>query len=142
MLSIPLASFVGVEAHLLAMMGTQSNESTTGLPPVTPADRAPPLTATLSVWVDPMPELRIEAIGYGRLAQQRLNDPTNLEDNRIPEGGTPGFVTFRLQGTWRIRPNLTARLAIDNLTDALVLEHGSGFYRPGVNAATSVDITF
>lgn len=142
MFTVPFARFIGIDGHALAMMGTQHNEPKTGLPPVTPADRTPPVTATLGLWADPIPTLRIEAIAYGRFAQRRLNDPTNLDDNRIPAGGTPGFVSLRLQGTWHVRRNITARVAIDNLTDALILEHGSGFYRPGINGSMSLDATF
>jgi hypothetical protein len=60
----------------------------------------------------------------------------------IPEGGTPGFISLRVQGTWRPRRDLSARLALDNLGDALILEHGSGFYRPGISAAVSLDASF
>lgn len=141
-LHLPFASFIGLDAQALAMIGTQHNDPGLGLPEVTPADRTPPATATLTLWVTPIETLRLEATAYGRLAQRRLNDPTNLEDNRIPEGGTPGFVSFRVQGAWRARPDLTARLAIDNLTDAQILEHGSGFYRPGLNGSASLEAAF
>lgn len=139
---VPFASFVGLDLDLLAMIGTQKNDPKLGLPPVTAADRTPPPTATLGLWGMPARTLRLEVIAYARLQQHRLNDPINLEDNRIPEGGTPGFVSVRIQGTWRPRPNLTARAALDNLTDTLILEHGSGFYRPGINAGVSMDATF
>lgn len=142
MLGVPFASFLGVEAHAILMIGTQHNEGRLGLPLETPADRVSPPTGRLVLWVEPVPTVRVEGVVFARLAQRRLNDPVNLEDNRIPEGGTPGFVTLGLRGTWHARPDITARLAVDNLTDALVLEHGSGFYRPGVNAAASVDLTF
>lgn len=142
MLRVPFASFIGVEAHALAMMGTQYNDAASGLPEQTGADRAPPAQATLGLWVEPVPVLKLEAIAHGRLRQQRLNDPTNIDDNRIPEGGTPGFVTLRVQGTWRIRRGLTARLVVDNVTDQLVLEHGSGFYRPGINGTLGVEASF
>lgn len=141
-LHLPFADFIGIDAQLLAMLGTQHNDPKVGLPEVTPADRVPPAAATLALWGEPTPSLRLEASASGRLAQARLNDPTNLDDNRIPDGGTPGFVSLRIQGTYRIRPDLVARLAVDNLTDTLILEHGSGFYRPGTNAAASLDASF
>ena len=138
-ISVPFASFVGLDAQLVAMIGTQHNDAKLGLPVITPADRVPPATATLTAWLEPTATLRFELGAYGRLSQRRLNDPVNLEDNRIPEGGTPGFVSLRVQGTYRPRPALAFRLVVDNLTDALILEHGSGFYRPGVNGGLSVE---
>ncbi|KYF52548.1 hypothetical protein BE04_11230 [Sorangium cellulosum] len=139
---VPLARYAGISGRLLAMIGTQYNEQRTGLPAKTPADRAPPPQASVRVWAQPVPRLRIEATANGRLAQDRLNDPTNVEDNRIPENGTPGYVTLHLRGAFRVGNKITARLALDNLTDELVLEHGSGFYRPGFSATSSLDVSF
>ena len=38
---------------------------------------------------------------------------------------------------WRARQNVHMRIAFDNLTGSLILEPGSGFYRPGINADAS-----
>jgi len=94
------------------------------------------------VWFLPMDRLQVEFISQGRLAQRRLNDPTNLDDNRIPEGGTPGYVTYHARAAWRASDQMTARLSLDNLTDALVLEHGSGFYLQGRSATGSIDVAY
>jgi len=77
-----------------------------------------------------------------RLKQDRLNDPTKLDDNRIPEGGTPGFVAYYARVVWRARRWLCARLNLDNITDELILEHGSGFYRPGFAATLMLELKF
>jgi hypothetical protein len=87
------------------------------------------------------PKLSAELFGSFRAAQQRLNDPTNLEDNRIAEGGTPGYVTLHARGTYVASSQLRFRLALDNLADELVLEHGSGFYRAGFGATGSLELT-
>jgi hypothetical protein len=34
----------------------------------------------------------------------------------------------------------TLRLALDNITDELVLEHGSGFYRAGFSVMASLEV--
>lgn len=140
MLDVPLDRSFGVEGHLLAMRGTQHNDPALGLPLETPADRVPPVSARVGAWFEPTRTVRIEAFASGRVDQTRLNDPTNLEDNRIPEGGTPGFLTWHARGSWQFRRGATARLALDNLTNELVLEHGSGFYRPGFSATTSLEL--
>lgn len=115
----------------LAMRGNQHNVAGADGPRETPADRVPPAQATLGVLADVSSSVGVELFARGRLAQQRLNDPTNLTDNRIPEGGTPGYVTCHARVTWNAADSLHLWVAADNLFDALALEHGSGFYLPG-----------
>jgi outer membrane receptor for ferrienterochelin and colicin len=136
--AVPLTARTGAYLRWLAMQGTQRNEARTGLPASTPADRTPPPTATVGLWVEPGEGLRLEAFAHGRARQGRLNDPTNLEDNRIPEGGTPGYVTLHVAARAALSPRISGRLALDNLTNARVLDHGSGFYRAGFGATASV----
>jgi hemoglobin/transferrin/lactoferrin receptor protein len=78
-------------------------------------------------------------VAAGRAPQRRLNDPVNLDDNRIPAGGTPGYVTYNLRGRL-VQDIFTLRLALDNITDELVLEHGSGFYRAGFSVMASLEV--
>ena len=84
--------------------------------------------------------VRLDAFVHARAAQRRLNDPTNLDDNRIPEGGTDGYATLHLAARAPLTPRLTARVNLDNLTNALVLDHGSGFYRAGFNATAALHL--
>jgi hemoglobin/transferrin/lactoferrin receptor protein len=126
----------------LVMQGTQHSEAGTGLPSVTPADRVPPAQAELGVRYRPLQPLELEAFSLLRAAQRRLNDPVNLEDNRIPEGGTPGYVTYHARLKYSMTPSLLARLSFDNITNELVLEHGSGFYRSGFSVTGSVELGF
>jgi outer membrane receptor protein involved in Fe transport len=128
-----------VFAVALAVLGTQTNPEGLELPTETPADRVPPPQGTLGLWVDALDDLHAEAFASGALRQDRLNDPTNLDDNRIPEGGTPGYVTVHARLAWRASRELTMRLALDNVTNQLVLEHGSGYFSPGLNAMLGAD---
>ncbi|MCU0654036.1 MAG: TonB-dependent receptor [Polyangiaceae bacterium] len=139
-MEVPLGERGGVYLRWLAMQGTQRNDGATGLPARTPADRTPPLTATTGLWVAPRAGLRLEGFVHGRMRQNRLNDPINLEDNRIPEGGTPGYVTLHVAARATLSPRLSARLALDNLTNTLVLDHGSGFYRAGFSATAALTL--
>jgi len=123
----------------LVMQGVQHNPPSTELPERTPADRVPPFQGELGLSYSPIAGLELEALASGRLAQRRLNDPVNLDDNRIPSGGTPGYVTYHLRGRL-VRDIFTLRLALDNITDELVLEHGSGFYRAGFGAMASLEV--
>ncbi len=118
-------------ARWLAMKGEQSNPSSTGLPANTPADRIPPVQGELGFRAQLTETLGAELMTAFRLKQDRLNDPINLDDNRIPEGGTPGYAAYYARFDWHASHWLRARLNFDNITDELILEHGSGFYRPG-----------
>lgn len=106
----------------------------------TPADRVPPAQAELGLRWQPLQKLGVSRASRGRLKQDRLNDPVNLEDNRIPEGGTPGYVTHHLLVGDAAFQHAMVRLVLDHLTDQLVLEHGSGLYRPGFCATASLDL--
>lgn len=145
--------FVGIESDLsfsltpatvlylraLAMRGTQHNDASTGLPATTPADRTPPPTLTAGLH-HTVSTVRLDAFVHARARQDRLNDPTNLDDNRIPVDGTPGYATLHLAARAPLTPRLTTRLSLDNLTNALVLDHGSGFYRPGFSATAALTV--
>lgn len=125
-------------ARALGILGEQQNPPESGLPERTPADRVPPFQGELGVRLFATMQLELRAFTALRMTQRRLNDPTNLDDDRIPEGGTPGFATFHLHASYAPARNIVARLNLDNLTDRLVLEHGSGFYRAGFSASASV----
>jgi iron complex outermembrane receptor protein/hemoglobin/transferrin/lactoferrin receptor protein len=139
-LELPWTSQTGTYLRGLVMQGTQRNEAETGLPASTPADRTPPPTATGGLWFAPGAWLRLDAFAHVRARQSRLNDPTNLEDNRIPEGGTPGYATLHASARAQLSPRVSARLNLDNLTNARVLDHGSGFYRAGFGATAALTL--
>jgi outer membrane receptor protein involved in Fe transport len=128
---LQLHQFFAPFSRFLAMQGQQRNPPGTGLPASTPADRTPPVQGELGFRSHLGKSIVAELMAAYRLRQDRLNDPINVEDNRIPEGGTPGFVSYHARIDWRARRWLRARLNFDNLSDELILEHGSGFYRPG-----------
>jgi hypothetical protein len=122
------------------MRGEQSNPPASGLPARTPADRIPPVQGEVGFRSELTETIELEVTTAFRLKQDRLNDPSNLGDNRIPEGGTPGFVAYHARVAWRARPWLCARVNFENLTDELILEHGSGFYRPGFSARALLEV--
>jgi iron complex outermembrane receptor protein/hemoglobin/transferrin/lactoferrin receptor protein len=127
-------------ARWLAMKGQQTNPASTGLPASTPADRAPPIQGEVGFRAQLTETIGAELMTAFRLKQDRLNDPTNLDDNRIPEGGTPGYAAYYARFDWDAARYLRARLNFDNITDELILEHGSGFYRPGFAVTALVEL--
>jgi hypothetical protein len=114
----------------LLMLGLQRNPAGTDAPRETYADRIPPHQGELGLWYEPS-RWRLGAFLAARERQDRLNDPINTGDNRIPAEGTPGFLTLHLRAMLRATDEIRVRLALDNLTNELVLEHGNGFYGAG-----------
>jgi outer membrane receptor protein involved in Fe transport len=137
-----VASAFSVFGRGLAMRGVQHNPRDLGVPTTTPADRTPPAQGDVGLRWHAHTSLTVTASVAFRLRQDRLNDPVNIDDNRIPEGGTPGFTTLHLRTAWSPKPSWRVQLNLDNLTNELVLEHGSGFYRPGFAASLGVAATF
>ena len=139
---ITIVSNVSSFGRALVMRGDQFNPPETGLPAETPADRIPPAQAELGARYRPWGAAEVEAFAIMRAPQRRMNDPINLEDNRIPEGGTPGYTTFHARLKYRVNPEVLTRLAFDNVTDTLALEHGSGFYRAGFSVTAGIELDF
>jgi outer membrane receptor protein involved in Fe transport len=137
---VAIVAGISTFARALVMRGDQYNPPETGLPQHTPADRIPPAQAELGARYQPWAGAELEAFAIIRAPQRRLNDPINIEDNRIPEGGTPGYTTFHARMKYRINAHVLTRLAFDNVTDRLALDHGSGFYRPGFSVTGGVEL--
>jgi outer membrane receptor protein involved in Fe transport len=129
-------------ARFLAMQGEQSNPAGTDLPSSTPADRVPPIQGEVGFRSQLGDGIGAELFTAFRLKQDRLNDPINVEDNRIPVGGTPGFVSYHARLDFRLRSWLRVAVNFDNVSNELILEHGSGFYRPGFSTSGMMELTW
>jgi len=138
---LALTTRIATFGRVLAMRGTQYNPAETGLPLETPADRIPPVQGELGLRYLVDEKLQLEALAIARAPQRRLNDPINLDDNRIPEGGTPAYATYHARFRYQPDPAVIARISFDNLSDELALDHGSGFYRAGFGASGSLELT-
>jgi hemoglobin/transferrin/lactoferrin receptor protein len=65
-----------------------------------------------------------------------------FDGQRIPPGGTPGYIIFTLRGGYKISENFIATLAIENITDKDYRQHGSGQNEPGTNVILGVEAKF
>jgi len=70
-------------------------------------------------------------------AQTRLAD-AEVVDNRIPDGGTPGYVVAHWRAGCRLGRHSDLSLAIENLADKAYRIHGSGLNEPGRNLVVSL----
>ncbi|MEK6249300.1 MAG: TonB-dependent receptor, partial [Planctomycetales bacterium] len=66
--------------------------------------------------------------------QDRLNPVKDVQDERIPIGGTPGYATLnvRVGKTVGYRNQHRLSLSVENITDQPFLVHGSGVFGTGI----------
>jgi hemoglobin/transferrin/lactoferrin receptor protein len=106
----------------------------------TPLSKMPPLFGRLSLrWkFKPLSKLttHLEAYVLGAAKQSRLSD-TDLNDVRIPQGGTPGWATINLRGAifdkghFIPSTNLRFVVGLENILNTKYKYHASGLYSPG-----------
>ncbi|CAM2008304.1 TonB-dependent receptor [Acanthopleuribacter pedis] len=94
-----------------------------------PMRRIPPLRGNLS-WRYRAGQWNLSGVFSWADRQDRLSSG-DISDNRIPEGGTPGYGVFHLRGNYRFNEFLDVKAGFENLTDKLYKSHGSGVYEPG-----------
>lgn len=70
--------------------------------------------------------------------QDALSKLAANDTQRIPVGGTPGYVVASLYAGWQISEVLQLNLALVNLTNTAYRIHGSGQNMPGRNATLSL----
>ncbi|PKN36255.1 MAG: hypothetical protein CVU63_17170, partial [Deltaproteobacteria bacterium HGW-Deltaproteobacteria-20] len=103
-----------------------------------PLSRVPPLNGTLDVRWSPSPPTYFGAdLRWARL-QDRLA-PTDLNDPRIPLGGTPGYAVFDLRAGWRMQRRLVLAAVLENLFDSAYRVHGSSVNGPGRGVSISLE---
>ena len=64
------------------------------------------------------------------------------DTQRVPPGGTPGYVTVNLGGGWKFSENLELSVTLENITNEDYRVHGSGVNGAGFGIVASLDWTF
>ncbi len=106
-------------------------------------DRMLPPTGLLGIrWSDTSEKYSVELVAEGADGQTLLSARDAGDTDRIPPGGTPGYLVFHLKGNFRLRDDLTVGLAVENITDEDYRIHGSGVNEPGINFLASAKYTF
>lgn len=95
-----------------------------------PLRRIPPLNGSFSLGYQVTPTLNLESVLVWAYGQDRLSGG-DIDDARIPDGGTPGYGVFHLRGRWQPRPAHTINFIAENLADKAYKSHGSGLLAPG-----------
>lgn len=91
-----------------------------------PVSRIMPFTAQAGVRWTPAEGAWVELLAYGAAEQDRLPARDALDTQRIPPGGTPGYVIGTLRGGCDLGNGLALTAALENLTDESYRVHGSG----------------
>ena len=104
-----------------------------------PFTRIPPIFGSLTLRYSPSRRYFIALTMLAAGRQSRLS-AEDLEDTRIPDGGTPGWVTFTLRSGARLGKHFYLTAAFQNIFDKLYKYHGSGIYAPGFNFIMTLDI--
>ena len=72
----------------------------------------------------------------------KLSADDARDTQRIPPGGTPGYVVWNVRAGMTVCDGLEATLAVENVLDEDYRIHGSGVNEPGRNLVLAADCRF
>lgn len=108
-----------------------------------PASRMLPLTGSLALrWTHPSDRLWIEGRVLAAAEADRLTASDRADTQRIPTGGTPGYVVAMLHAGWQANEGLELTCGLENLTNEDYRNHGSGQNEAGFNAIVGVKLSW
>lgn len=101
-----------------------------------PLQRIPPVNGNVRLRYEFSPRLWNQlSLTFAR-RQHRLS-PGDLNDPRIPPGGTPGFAALHWNGGWQPSRRQQWLLSLENVGDKAYKTHGSGLFAPGRSVTLS-----
>ena len=105
-----------------------------------PITRQLPLTGSLALrWTSESEKYWVEGRVLAADKEDRITAADQAADNqRIPTGGTPGYIVTSLRAGWQATENLHLTAALENITDEDHRNHGSGQNEPGFGAVCGV----
>ena len=105
--------------------------------------RLMPLSGQLGLRFEPLQsDWWFEGVLVGADKANDLSIQDEGDTQRIPPGGTPGYVVAHLRGGWRVSENGTIGFALENLLDEDYRVHGSGSNMPGLNLVLTTSWAF
>lgn len=100
-----------------------------------PGSRLLPLTGSVALrWTHSSGDYWVEGRVLAAAEENRLTASDRADNQRIPSGGTPGYVAAMLHAGWKVSRNVELTCGLENLTDIDYRNHGSGQNEPGFNA--------
>ena len=109
-----------------------------------PNSRQLPLSGSVALrWDDASGKFWVEGRILASNHEDRITDVDQAADNqRIPTGGTPGYVVASLRAGWHARENLDLTCGIENLSDESYRVHGSGQNEAGLSGIFGVKVSW
>jgi hemoglobin/transferrin/lactoferrin receptor protein len=108
-----------------------------------PIDREMPTMINAGVkWLDSEGRLWIEGFGAWADDADDLSTRDMNDTQRIPPGGTPGYLILGIRTGWRLGDILRVSFAVENITDEDYRVHGSGLNGAGRNFILALETTF
>ena len=109
-----------------------------------PNTRQMPLTGSLALrWTAASNKYWVEGRILAADTEDRISAADQAADyQRIPTGGTPGYVVASLRAGWQVNDHLDLHCGLENLTDANYRNVGSGQNEPGFNAIVGARVTW
>lgn len=101
-----------------------------------PLQRIPPFNGNVLLRYEFSPRLWNQLSATFARRQHRLS-PGDLNDPRIPPGGTPGFAALHWSVGWQPSRREQWLLSLENLGDKAYKTHGSGLFAPGRSVTLS-----
>jgi hemoglobin/transferrin/lactoferrin receptor protein len=114
--------------------------------PVTdkPMTRLLPLSGSVALrWTAESAKYWVEARLSGAAEEDRIRSEDQAADSqRIPTGGTPGYLTASLRAGWNPTEHLQVLCGLENLSDEAYRVHGSGQNEAGLNGIIGVRVNW
>jgi len=109
-----------------------------------PMSRQMPLTGSVALrWSSESRKYWVEGRILAADNEDRITTADQAADyQRIPTGGTPGYLVASLHAGWKVNEHLDLIGGLENLTDSSYRNHGSGQNDPGLNAIVSAKINW
>lgn len=104
--------------------------------------RVMPLTGQLALRWTPGQTFWIEAVFDAAGDADKLAEADKRDTQRIPPGGTPGYVVCALRSHFMITDSVSLSLTVENLTDEDYRIHGSGVNEPGRQLVAGLSCAF
>jgi hemoglobin/transferrin/lactoferrin receptor protein len=103
-----------------------------------------PLTGYLALrWTSASEKYWIEGRVLAAAKEDRITaDDQKADKQRIPTGGTPGYIVSSVRAGWQVNDRLDLNCAIENITDEDYRNHGSGQNEAGFGAVIGAKVSF
>lgn len=109
-----------------------------------PMNRLLPLTGSLALrWTAPSAKYWLEGRVLAATEEDRITAADQAaDDQRIPTGGTPGYVVASFRAGWQVNEHLDLHCGVENLTDDDYRNHGSGQNEAGLAGIFGLKVTW